>query len=103
MTVDEPAVVGSSSKSKLSSILSDIVYLGVLHTEHWKVGLLFLEAGKNVLCEKPFAMNSKQVKELVATAKRNNVFLMEVKMGACAPLSKPCCQEVKKTKTVGIG
>lgn len=58
--------------------LTDIVYVGVLHIEHWRVGLLFLEAGKNVLCEKPFAMNSRQVKELVAAAKKNNVFLMEV-------------------------
>lgn len=57
---------------------SDIVYLGVLHTEHWRVGLLFLKAGKNVLCEKPFAMNSRQVKDLVAAAKKRNVFLMEV-------------------------
>lgn len=54
------------------------MYLGVLHTEHWQVGLLFLEAGKNVLCEKPFAMNSKQVKDLVTAAKKNKVFLMEV-------------------------
>ena len=52
----------------------------MLHTEHWRVGLLFLKAGKNVLCEKPFAMNSRQVKDLVATAKKNNVFLMEVRM-----------------------
>lgn len=55
----------------------DIVYVGVLHTQHWKVGLLFLKAGKNVLCEKPFAMNSRQVQDLVAEAKQNNVFLME--------------------------
>lgn len=59
-------------------VLTDIVYMGVLHTEHWRVGLLFLKAGKNVLCEKPFAMNSRQVKDLVATAKKSNVFLMEV-------------------------
>lgn len=62
----------------------------MLHTEHWKVGLLFLEAGKNVLCEKPFAMNSKQVKELIAAAKKNNVFLMEVKMGK--PVVSVCLQ-----------
>ncbi|KAK5915010.1 hypothetical protein CesoFtcFv8_000645 [Champsocephalus esox] len=55
-----------------------MVHVGVLHTEHWRVGLLFLKAGKNVLCEKPFAMNSRQVKDLVATAKNNNVFLMEL-------------------------
>lgn len=59
-------------------VLTDIVYVGVLHTEHWRVGLLFLKAGKNVLCEKPFAMNSRQVKDLVSTAKKNKVFLMEV-------------------------
>lgn len=67
---------------------TDIVYVGVLHTEHWKVGLLFLEAGKNVLCEKPFAMNSKQVKELVAAARKNNVFLMEVKMKGWVKLTR---------------
>lgn len=55
----------------------DVVYVGVLHTQHWKVGLLFLKAGKNVLCEKPFAMNGRQVQDLVAEAKRNNTFLME--------------------------
>ncbi|KAF1393107.1 hypothetical protein PFLUV_G00035030 [Perca fluviatilis] len=57
--------------------------LGVLHTEHWRVGLLFLKAGKNVLCEKLFAMNSGQVKDLVAAAKKNNVFLMEAIWSRC--------------------
>ncbi|XP_053722071.1 trans-1,2-dihydrobenzene-1,2-diol dehydrogenase-like [Synchiropus splendidus] len=64
----------------------DIVYLGVLHTEHWKVGLLFLKAGKNVLCEKPFAMNCRQVKDLVATAKKSDVFLMEAIWSRCFPV-----------------
>ncbi|XP_008308606.1 trans-1,2-dihydrobenzene-1,2-diol dehydrogenase-like [Cynoglossus semilaevis] len=64
----------------------DVVYVGVLHTEHWRVGLLFLNAGKNVLCEKPFAMNARQVKELVAAAKKNNVFLMEAIWSRCFPV-----------------
>ncbi|XP_028299058.1 dihydrodiol dehydrogenase, tandem duplicate 1 [Gouania willdenowi] len=64
----------------------DVVHLGVLHTEHWQVGLLLLEAGKNVLCEKPFAMNSRQVKDLVAAAKKNNVFLMEAIWSRCFPV-----------------
>ncbi|XP_005727754.1 trans-1,2-dihydrobenzene-1,2-diol dehydrogenase-like [Pundamilia nyererei] len=61
----------------------DIVYLGMLHTEQWRVGMLFLKAGKNVLCEKPFAMNSRKVKDLVATAKKNHVFLMEAIWSRC--------------------
>ncbi|KAF7653109.1 hypothetical protein LDENG_00087320 [Lucifuga dentata] len=64
----------------------DVVYLGVLHTEHWRVGLLFLQAGKNVLCEKPFAMNSKQVKDLIDASKKNNVFLMEGIWSRCFPV-----------------
>lgn len=58
--------------------LSDVVYIGILHTHHLQVGLLFLNAGKNVLCEKPFAMNLREVKQLVSAARENNVFLMEV-------------------------
>ncbi|KAK7913471.1 hypothetical protein WMY93_013682 [Mugilogobius chulae] len=64
----------------------DIVYVGVLHTQHCKVGLLFLKAGKNVLCEKPFAMNSRQVQDLVAEAKQSNVFLMEAIWSRCFPV-----------------
>ncbi|XP_056134268.1 trans-1,2-dihydrobenzene-1,2-diol dehydrogenase-like [Lampris incognitus] len=64
----------------------DMVYLGVLHTEHWRVGLLFLKAGKNVLCEKPFAMNSRQVTDLIAASKRSNVFLMEAIWSRCFPV-----------------
>lgn len=70
------------------------MYLGVLHTEHWRVGLLFLKAGKNVLCEKPFAMNSRQVKDLVATAKKHNVFLMEVRLRGI--LSVDLCPEATR-------
>ncbi|KAM9826712.1 trans-1,2-dihydrobenzene-1,2-diol dehydrogenase-like isoform 1-T1 [Syngnathus typhle] len=63
----------------------DVVYVGVLHTEHWRAGLLFLNAGKNVLCEKPFAMNSGQVKDLVNAARTNKVFLMEAVWSRCFP------------------
>ncbi|XP_069462232.1 trans-1,2-dihydrobenzene-1,2-diol dehydrogenase-like isoform X2 [Ambystoma mexicanum] len=55
----------------------DIVYLGALHTEHRAVVLLFLKARKNVLCEKPLALNDKEVKELTSAARKQNVFFME--------------------------
>ena len=56
---------------------ADVVYVGTIHPHHQRVGQLFMNAGKNVLIEKPLAMNAKEVKELVATAKKNKVFLME--------------------------
>ncbi|XP_019935572.1 trans-1,2-dihydrobenzene-1,2-diol dehydrogenase [Paralichthys olivaceus] len=55
----------------------DVVYIGVIHPCHLSACLLFMNAKKNVLCEKPLAMNTKEVKEILASAERNNVFLME--------------------------
>ncbi|KAJ8340675.1 hypothetical protein SKAU_G00353080 [Synaphobranchus kaupii] len=70
----------------------DIVYLGVLHTQHLLVGLLFLHAKRNVLCEKPFAMNSGEVKQLIASARQNNVFLMEGMWSRCFPVHVEVCR-----------
>ncbi|XP_061567213.1 trans-1,2-dihydrobenzene-1,2-diol dehydrogenase-like [Cololabis saira] len=55
----------------------DVVYIGVIHPYHLKTCLLFTNAKKHVLCEKPLAMNTKEVKEMLDSAKRNDVFLME--------------------------
>ncbi|XP_014911137.1 uncharacterized protein LOC106961727 isoform X9 [Poecilia latipinna] len=56
----------------------DVVYVGVVHPCHLNACKLFINAKKNVLCEKPLAMNTKEVKEILDSAKKNNVFLMEV-------------------------
>ncbi|CAJ1049077.1 Hypothetical predicted protein [Xyrichtys novacula] len=55
----------------------DVIYIGVIHPYHLKTSLLFTNAKKNVLCEKPLAMNSKEVQEILACAKKNDVFFME--------------------------
>ncbi|XP_041664161.1 trans-1,2-dihydrobenzene-1,2-diol dehydrogenase [Cheilinus undulatus] len=55
----------------------DVVYIGVIHPYHLKTCLLFMNAKKNVLCEKPLAMNAKEAKEILASAKNNDVFFME--------------------------
>ncbi|MEQ2167289.1 hypothetical protein GOODEAATRI_002603 [Goodea atripinnis] len=56
----------------------DVVYVGVIHPYHLNACRLFTNAKKNVLCEKPLAMNTKEVKEILDCAKKNDVFLMEV-------------------------
>lgn len=55
----------------------DIVYIATPHNSHAQLTVLALENKKAVLCEKPFAMNQKQVFKMIEASKDNNVFLME--------------------------
>jgi predicted dehydrogenase len=55
----------------------DAVYVATPHSRHADDTLLFLSAGKHVLCEKPFALNAAQAKEMIAAAEAQHCFLME--------------------------
>lgn len=55
----------------------DIVYIATPHSHHMEHSLLCMEAGKAVLCEKAFALNSRQVANMLQAARANRVFLME--------------------------
>lgn len=55
----------------------DVIYIATPHSEHYQNTLLCLKAGKAVLCEKAFAINSKQVAEMVDLAQKSKVFLQE--------------------------
>jgi predicted dehydrogenase len=55
----------------------DIVYVATHHPFHGENTMECLNAGKAVLCEKPFTMNRKELEPLVKTARENKVFLME--------------------------
>lgn len=55
----------------------DIIYIATPHSYHFAHTKLCLEAGKHVLCEKPFTINAKQLRILIDLAARKNKFLME--------------------------
>lgn len=55
----------------------DAVYVATPHTTHRELTLLCLERGLPVLCEKPLGLNSGEVADMVATARRCNAYLME--------------------------
>jgi predicted dehydrogenase len=55
----------------------DIVYVASPHSHHMEHAILCLDHGKAVLCEKAFALNSRQVDKMIAAARRNGAFLME--------------------------
>ncbi len=55
----------------------DVIYIATPHVFHYENTLMCLNYKKAVLCEKPFAMNCAQVKEMIRMAKKHDVFLME--------------------------
>lgn len=55
----------------------DAVYIGTPHAYHKRDTLMCLEHGKHVLCEKPFAINTREVEEMVRAAHDADRFLME--------------------------
>lgn len=64
----------------------DAVYIATPHPFHKENAILCLNAGKAVLCEKPFAMNAIEAREMIAAARANNVFLMEAMWVRFTPL-----------------
>ncbi|MHC1740105.1 MAG: Gfo/Idh/MocA family protein [Anaerolineaceae bacterium] len=55
----------------------DVVYIATINTAHRENCLAAIKAGKPILCEKPFMVNSKEAEEVIALAKEHKVFLME--------------------------
>ena len=55
----------------------DVIYVSTPHPFHKENTILCLDAGKAVLCEKPFAVNAREAEEMVATARERGLFLME--------------------------
>lgn len=55
----------------------DVIYVAAPQSEHLRIGLLAINAGKHVLIEKPLATNSDDARTLVAAAREAKVFLME--------------------------
>lgn len=55
----------------------DVVYVATPHTLHHQNTLMCLNHDKAVLCEKPFAINSRDSEEMIALARQKGLFLMD--------------------------
>ena len=55
----------------------DVAYIGTPNNYHLEHTLLCLNAGKHVLCEKPFAVNAKEAQIMIDCAREKNLFLMD--------------------------
>ncbi|MFM1860800.1 MAG: hypothetical protein RLY80_389, partial [Actinomycetota bacterium] len=57
-----PGIKGYGSYEELVNSDVDAIYIATPHQVHCENTLLALDAGKPVLCEKPFAVNAKEAK-----------------------------------------
>jgi predicted dehydrogenase len=55
----------------------DVVYIATPHSHHHEHALLCLAHKKATLCEKAFAINAREVSEMIASSRSHNTFLME--------------------------
>lgn len=63
----------------------EAVYIAPPHPFHAEWAVKAAQAGKHVLCEKPFAMNHAQAQAMFAAARQHHVFMMEAFMYRCHP------------------
>lgn len=66
-----------SYEELLSDSEIEAVYVATPHPFHKDNVIAALRAGKAVLCEKPFTINSLELEELIALARTSDLFLME--------------------------
>jgi predicted dehydrogenase len=55
----------------------DAIYVATPHPMHCEHTLLALDAGKAVLCEKPFAVATREARQMIKRARERKLFLME--------------------------
>jgi predicted dehydrogenase len=66
----------------------DLIYVAVPNHLHLKVCMQALEHGKNVVVEKPFAINDTQAQQMIDKAREKNVFLSEALWPSFLPSRK---------------
>lgn len=71
------AAAYGSSEEVVAAPEVDVVYVAAPQSEHLRLGLLAIAAGKHVMIEKPLAMNAAEARTLADAARAADVLLME--------------------------
>ena len=95
---DNPS--GSGYRQLFEDPQVDVVYVATPHAQHFEVVRAALEAGKHVLCEKPFTINASEARELVQLAGERSLFLMEAVWTRFLPATRRALEIIRSG---GIG
>ncbi|MFF2093824.1 Gfo/Idh/MocA family protein [Paenibacillus sp. NPDC058174] len=79
-----------------SSDLIDAIYIASPNSLHAEYAITFMKAGKHVLCEKPIASNTKELRQMIETAKQHQVLLMEAMKSTMVPNFEAIQQNLHK-------
>ena len=82
----------TSLEEMVASPLIDAVYVASPNFAHAQQSILCMQHGKHVLCEKAFASNAWEARQMIDTARKYNVVLME----AMKPTLTPAFRAVQK-------
>jgi predicted dehydrogenase len=66
----------------------DAIYIATPHTLHSEWTIKAAQAGKAILCEKPFTLNAAEAAKALEVVKQHDVFFMEAFMYRCAPQTR---------------
>lgn len=78
------------------SLHLDVIYIATPVKYHYEHVKLCLEAGKNVLCEKPITSTLEQFEELTKIAHERGCFFMEGMWMKCLPSFQKACQWISE-------
>jgi len=82
------------------SPLIDAIYIASPNFLHASQSILCMSHGKHVLCEKPFASNAKEVREMTEASRNYNVTLMEAMKPTLTPNFLSIRHNLKRIGTV---
>lgn len=88
--------VYSSYESLIADPGIDVIYVATPHAFHCDLSLQCLKGGKAVICEKPLAINARQVRQMIEQAHASGVFFMEGMWSRFFPAVQHVIDEVAK-------
>ena len=90
----------TSLEEMASSDVIDAVYIATPNCCHAQQAILCMNHGKHVLCEKPFASNAHEVRQMIEAAERNEVTLMEAMISTLNPNFIAAREKMKELGTI---
>ena len=89
-----------SYEEMLADDAIDLVYVAVPHSHHHKYMKMCLEAGKHVLCEKPFTVTAQQAKEILELSTQKGLFVAEAMWTRYMP-SRKIIDDIMQSGVIG--